>query len=347
MPVPPLHDHHFAAVQPDAPVFVVGLGRSGTTLLRLVLHAHPELAMLSETWWGPRVWDRRWGYPMRDPVEPFRTRLVDRWVEQLASGDDFPQDLVAHRAGLLAGRADLGLFLADLGRRWAADQGARRWGEKTPVHVHHLDVLARIFPALRVVHLVRDPRDAAASLVRAPFAASHDVVGFAVEWRRTLEHAAAQQAADPALAAAVLTVRYEDLVRDTVGTVERVAAHVGVRAVPAMLDPQAQAAAFAPDQPWMAATHRPISDRSVGRWVDDVDPDDVAVVEALCADGMAAHGYEPSTSGPAAAAATRLADRLWRGVVADGVEQARATADHVAMHRGTYRELLETLRCRT
>jgi hypothetical protein len=342
MAVPPLYDHHFARPLDDEPVFVVGLGRSGTTLLRLMLHASPELAMLSETWWGPRVWDRRWGFPMRDPVEPFRTRLVDGWVELLGKEDDFPQDLAAHRAALLAGPADLGLFLADLGRRWAADQGAGRWGEKTPVHVHHLRVLHHVFPALRVVHLVRDPRDVAASLVRAPFAASVDPVGFAVEWRRTLEHADAQVAADPALADAVLQVRYEDLVRTPAEVVEQVAAHVGVPAVPAMLDPQAQAARFSPDQPWMAATHQPISDRSVGRWRDDLAPDDVAVIEGLCADRMAALGYEPSLPADELAAARRVADRLWHGVEADRHEQARATADHVAMHRGTYRDLLET-----
>lgn len=343
MAVAPLYDQHFASPQQDEAVFVVGLGRSGTTLLRLMLHAHPAMAMLSETWWAPRVWERRWGFPMRDPVEPFRSRLVDVWVDLLRKEDDFPQDLDAHAAALKEGPADLGLFLVDLGRRWAAATGADRWGEKTPVHVHHLAALHHVLPRLRVVHLVRDPRDVAASLVDAPFAASGDPVGFAVEWRRTLEHAAAQAEAVDGLADAVLTLRYEDLVRDTTTSVERVADHVGLDPVPAMLDPSAQAADFSPDQPWMAATHRPVSDRSVGRWRDDLDPAAVAVVEALCLPLMEEHGYEPSTPTGELAAASRVAQRLWEGVAADAAEQARPVADHVAMHRGTYRDLLETL----
>lgn len=102
----PRYDHHFAGIDEScAPVFVVGAPRSGTTLMRLLLNAHPELAMLSETFWGTRVWDRRWAFPMSLQLEPFRSRLLDTFIGLLADDrrGDFPLDFSEYRRRVEAG----------------------------------------------------------------------------------------------------------------------------------------------------------------------------------------------------------------------------------------------------
>jgi len=95
---PPVYEHHFFEPNYDSePVFVVGLGRSGTTMLRLMLHGHPSIAMLSETWFGPRVWERRWAFPMYSSVEPFQSRLLNVFIGLLQKHSDFPIDFEEYR----------------------------------------------------------------------------------------------------------------------------------------------------------------------------------------------------------------------------------------------------------
>ena len=344
MAVPPLYDHHFFTPQPDLrPLFVVGLGRSGTTVLRLMFHQHDQFAMLSETWFCPRVWERRWGFPIREPAEPFFSRLLDLYVGLLQKGDDFPVDFAAYRRRVLDGPADLARLLSEVGALWAEQHGKPRWGEKTPVHVHHMAVLARMFPGASFLHIVRDPRDVASSLVDAPFAQATDPVGFAIDWLRTLDTEEQQVAEEEQLAGRVLRLRYEDLVYEPEATLRRCSQVAGVDYQPQMLRFNEAAADYAPDQPWMENVHRPLSDRSIGRWRDDLAPGDVEAIEGLCHDRMLELGYEPSLTGDRLAAARRIAGRVWEGQRAWEVEDARPRHDHVMMHRGTYRDLLETI----
>ena len=349
MAVPPQHDHHFFQPHPDErPVFVVGLGRSGTTMLRLMLHRGPDLAMLSETWFGPRVWDRRWAFPMVNPVEPFRSRLLDVFVELLGKHDDFPIDMDDYRRRVEAVPADLAQFLLQLGRLWAEREDKPRWGEKTPVHLDHVEVLGRMFPGATFCVMVRDPRDVSASLVDAPFAASTDPVSFAVAWRRALERLDALTAGrghrhllEDGIDAHVLRVSYEDLVVDPEQQLRRICDVADLTWDPAMVAFHEAAAGYVPDQSWMSGVHRPVNRSSMQRWRTDLTDAQVRAVEAVAAPLMDRLGYE--RSGATTDADIELADALWRGAAEEQAERDRPHRDDVAMQRGAYRDLIRTI----
>lgn len=349
MAVPPQFDHHFFSPHPDErPVFVVGTGRSGTTMLRLMLHRAPELAMLSETWFVPRIWERRWSHPVVDPVEPFRSRLLDLFVDLLGKHDDFPVDFDAYRRRVLDAPPDLAQFLLQLGRQWAHREGADRWGEKTPVHLYDIDVLGRMFPGATFCVMVRDPRDVAASLADAPFAASTDAVAFGVEWRRALaelerwthgdDH---RHVVDGGVDAHVVRVVYEELVDDPDAQLRRICDVADLAHDPAMVAFHEDAPGYAPDQAWMAGVHRPVNTSSVDRWRRDLAPEQVRAIEAVAGTAMERLGY--ARSGAASDDDVALADQLWAGVQADQQERERPFHDHVRMHRGAYRDLLRTI----
>ena len=349
MAVPPQHDHHFFSPHPEErPVFVVGLGRSGTTMLRLMLHRGPDLAMLSETWFGPRVWDRRWSHPLVDPVEPFRTRLLELYIGLLQKHDDFPLDFDEYRRRVLDAPADLSQYLLQLGRVWAAREGKPRWGEKTPVHLDHVEVLARMFPGATFCVMVRDPRDVSASLVQAPFAASTDPVGFAVAWRRSVERLHAltggrddHELVDDGLDATVVQVRYEDLVDEPDRQLQRICDLAGITYDARMLAFHETAAGYAPDQSWMSGVHRPVNRSSMQRWKRDLTGAQVRAVEAVAGPHMERLGYEPS--GAATAADVDLVDAVWAGLQEDDRERAGPHRDDISMQRGAYRDLLRTI----
>jgi hypothetical protein len=118
------------------PIFIVGCGRSGTTLLRLMLDSHPAIAAGEET-------------KFLTDLEPI---LGEHW--RLLQTYGFNRAWWLERM-----RAFYGGFMAEYAQR----KGKRRWAEKTPGYTFHLDLVDELFPNAQYVHLIRDGRDVVAS----------------------------------------------------------------------------------------------------------------------------------------------------------------------------------------
>jgi signal transduction histidine kinase len=127
---------------------------------------------------------------------------------------------------------------------YAAERGKVRWGDKTPGYVSYLPELARMFPAARFVHLVRDGRDVAASLAEWDWGARTAVSG-AFWWahkvrvgRRDGVRLGPQR---------YLELRLEDLTADPEATLPELCVFFGEEFAPAMLAyPERMAAAGGP-----------------------------------------------------------------------------------------------------
>jgi hypothetical protein len=343
--LPPLYDSHFFSPDTAArPIFVVGLPRSGTTMLRLMLHRHPDVAVLSETWFGPRVWDRRWGFPAREAPEPFLPRLVDDFIRLLKSGgrEDFPLDLSDYRQRVLNGPAHLNRLLSVLGDSWAAREGASRWGEKSPVHLRYMSVLAAMFPCAVFVHIVRDFRDTVASLITAPFSPVTDPVAFALECRRGMETAERDVSGLPT-SVGYLIVRYEEIIENPTRALSEVCQAVGIDFQDGMLDFHLAAERYAPRQDWMSGVHEPLNGASRGRWRRDLSPEDAVLVEAVLEQQLRRFDHELGTPEAELGRVRATVSRLVEAHERREQDEQRPRQDWIAVHRGTYKALLEEL----
>jgi hypothetical protein len=160
---------------PEA-IFVVGVARSGTTMMRRLLDASERIAMAQENHYmghyfgrrGARQYFRRAG-DLRDDAAVRRVVQIlyegeyarhSRWREVSPFWRwvvrEVPRDEVERRL-LAAERTERGLFAAFL-RLYADMKGKPVMGEKTPTHLGHVDTLLEWFPNGRVIHMQRDPR---------------------------------------------------------------------------------------------------------------------------------------------------------------------------------------------
>ena len=132
-----------------APVIVVGVSRSGTTLLRVLLGAGPDLAAPPETPW------------ITGAYGPNSLRQL---VEALTTHETGP---VANLSGITEAHLVSGAraFADTILSAYAAARGKPRVLLKTPKDIPHLAFLARVFPDAHFVHIVRDGRDVALSTV--------------------------------------------------------------------------------------------------------------------------------------------------------------------------------------
>lgn len=133
-----------APIREARPVIVGGSARSGTTLLRVILDAHPGICC------GPES-----DLFLLKPVE----------VAGLADKFGFPEDDVRAMFARALSRPQ---FIDAFARYCCGRTGKRRWAEKSPSNVHRLEDIFRFFPQARFVHVLRDGRDVACSMRHHP-----------------------------------------------------------------------------------------------------------------------------------------------------------------------------------
>ena len=164
-PLPAAHAMPRAAARSDPaeapPVFILGAQRSGTTLLRLMLNAHRDMLVPHEsafiTGYARRL-DRFNG--LRRPEDLRRALEAIGREPHIVKGG-----LIPHPGAVLDEPiADYPDLVRAIYRVLMRRAGKRRWADKTPSYTAEVDVLLELFPECRIVHLVRDGRDVAASL---------------------------------------------------------------------------------------------------------------------------------------------------------------------------------------
>ncbi len=262
----------------QAPIFVIGTGRSGTTLLRLMLSAHPRIYITHEA----SFYVMEWLYPRRAPRRAFLDYYFQtgafRWLrvdpERVLAGlpDPLPPERMADA-------------YAAIMREKAAQYGRVRFGDKTPSHAAHLKRIFRDFPDARVVHIVRDPRGTTQSLSRMPWASgSLAVNAFLCDMER-------RQVAP--YRDRLLQIRLEDLLGDTRATMGRVLEFVGEPWDDAVLDharhlPDAN---DMPPLPWLESAAR---DRAAPPAPGaGLTPLEIRMIERICRRTMVELAYEP------------------------------------------------------
>ena len=204
----------FQRREPDGPPapFIVGVGRSGTTLLRLMLDSHPQMAIGPETGFAP------------DVVRACRSRgvspaeLMAVLREQRSWGDFDLDEGELERRFAAARRLDAGAALGAFYTLYAESQGKPRWGDKTPAYVKRMPMIDRALPEARFIHVIRDGRDVALSRAKRTMRKAATPERAAQTWRKRILKAREQAGR----LEGYLEVRYEDLVTDTEATLRRV-----------------------------------------------------------------------------------------------------------------------------
>ena len=278
----------------NPPLVVLGVSRSGTTLLRVILDRSPGLAIPDESFFVPLL-ARRHGKAVEvasflDDVA--RIHAIRDWGLSIA--DVAPRI----RSGMPTGEAIAAIYDA-----YAEAAGKPRWGDKTPMYMRHLSLLDELFPDARYVHLIRDGRDAALSFLQMPegtytrtWAHPTTPAEFACLWRKEVTDARA-------LGRRVGTaryheVRYEALVADPDATVRAICAFADAPFEPAMLD-----YAGAVDVSSKPHQQRLLTPPTTGvrSWRDDMSAQDVAGFEEVAGDLLSELGYEVRSAGTAGA----------------------------------------------
>lgn len=294
--------------------FLIGCERSGTTLARAMLDAHPDLAIPAESYFVVKLCEQRERYERNGTVD------LELLLADLESHPPFAKwGLAADdvlRALKLAEPGDLSEAIRVLFALQAKARGKTRYGDKTPAYVVHISLLASMFPEARFVHLIRDGRDVANSIRDVARLGDPDDREFlhfaeaAQHWKRRVSEGRHQGALlGPSR---YRELHYEALVSDPEAELASVCDFVQLEFRPEMLDHTKRSRQIAlgfEDPRIQNNLHRPVTS-NIRDWRRDLSPRDLAVFDLIAGDLLEELGYERSAPGATALARLDVA-ALW------------------------------------
>ncbi|HWS37445.1 MAG TPA: sulfotransferase [Actinoplanes sp.] len=311
----------------DRPIFVVGCPRSGTTMLQLMLHAHPRIALPPENRFLLPAFYRR--HEFGDLTDPGRRRALGEWITASANFGDLGLDAGTVIEAVVAAPPTLGSALGTVFKLYAARFGKPRWGDKRPAYLRNLPAIRRLFPDAQIINIMRDGRDCVASLKETPWrpADFNELIDY---WARSAD--ASLRAARTYPADVFHQVRYEDLTADPETHLRAICDFLGEEYDPAMAHPSELAAVAVPSwKTWHAMTRSEVTTARTGTWRQRLTAEEITRCEAVFGDRLARFGYSLSTE---CRRTTRVrAARTWL-VVRDRLGAARDRAEDV---RGSLR----------
>jgi protein-tyrosine sulfotransferase len=258
------------------PIFIGGVPRSGTTLLRVILDTHPNIHCGTEL------------------------RVVQALANLWSAASQTAQPLLAAFYGLdpegLRGIfADL--IVSFMKPAWLAS-GKPRVAEKTPWNLLVFPQLRQLFPSSPLVHVIRDGRDVVASRLErdrpgASAAKSDSVAAAAHRAREWVDAMAIRRALLSELADGLYyELRYEDLVRTPEHALRSLCGFLREEFDPAMLSFYRKQREVTGSEEWSAeAVQRPLFETSIGRWRHALSEPERATVLAIAQPTLRELGY--------------------------------------------------------
>ena len=221
------------------PVFIVGMLRSGTTLVDRMLGNHSAVYALGET------------------------EMLDRLAESLSqhAGVSYPvclRRLTAEHLEMLA---------QEYRSRWPREANEARYiVDKNPLNFMHIGFIAQLFPDARFIHCTRDPRDTALSIFFQHFAHTRNAYAYDLEdighfylgYHKLMLHWQSMYANT------IHRIEYEAMVSDPDAGMHKLLDFLGLDWEPGCIDTQGSNDAISTASVWQA--RQPVYSDSIGRW---------------------------------------------------------------------------------
>lgn len=267
------------------PVFIGGCERSGTTLLGAMLGAHPSCLCVPEMQFKLDIlrFPRHAGQETVDQSDVMQ-RLAKRSSFRIW---ELNLDMAAIRHELLSCRQLIEWLVTAYGQKVGKPTPAM-WVDHTPSNIRYARTLLRLFPEAHMIHIVRDGRAVAASVLPLDWG-PNEIDNAARYWEERLAHGFAAESLWPQR---VTRVRYEDLVQDPQPVLKKLCDVLAVHYEPAM----SQGRGFEVPK-YTARQHTLVGSapnpERARAWEKQLTPRQIEIFESLTSDLLESLGYIP------------------------------------------------------
>lgn len=278
------------------PIYIGGLDRSGKTTMRAFLASHPNIAI-------PAVGSNMWTYFYGQYGDLSQSHNFERCLEALLHYKHvrfLQPDPDRIRREFWEGPATYARLFSLFLIHYAEGEGKQRWGAQTGLIERYADELFAAYPGVKIIHMVRDPRDRyAASLARWPNGKGR-AGGHTARWLYSINLAERNRENYPA---SYKIVRFESLVENPEGTLKEVCSFLNEMFVPEMLSmpgaPKHRARLLNGTRSGNGQS--PLSTEYIGNFREQIPERELAFMQRYAGRKMQAYGYalEPLEFSPA------------------------------------------------
>lgn len=260
----------------EKPIFIIGGGRSGTTLARYTLNAHPNIYIAEEI--SYYFWVNYFRGDLRTRLQKYFNTFSYVWLRQN------PQNVMAMLPSDL-GKQHFPVVYRDILKTKAQQYGRRRFGEKNPLLTIAMEQVFNDFPNAKVINLVRDPRANVFSHTTMPWSSRSLLTANAVV---KANYKMAKKHGDR-----ILHIKLEDLIENPKPTIATMLDFVEEPWSDNVLD---HAKNTLPNEgipfPWLREASRDRKSKSQ-KWTDGLSPAWIRLIEQTNREQMQRFGYAP------------------------------------------------------
>lgn len=261
----------------EQPIFIVGSERSGTTMLRLILNEHQNIALPPQTKFTRKILKRKSIFGNLEKLKN-RQKMTDWMIEKSRNTKliDLGLDINDLRRQLDR-QTTLGGVFRSVFYSYAKQRNKNRWGDKRPYYIRFIPELLECFPDAKIIHIIRDGRDCVASLKRMTWWKKHPVYSM-LNWRFAIRKGYQARKRFPHQ---YYEIKYEDLVLSPEKSIRKLCSFIGEDFNPNMLEfyQHSQDNVPAYKKEWHVQTSTPVNTNAIGKWKKNLSITEVQVME--------------------------------------------------------------------
>jgi len=260
-------------------VFIVGCGRSGTTLVKSILNAHPLIYISPETFFFSSITGK--GSTLLSREDRINHLLSCWWIKDMkATRESIEQCMREDNQEWNE------IFLALLGSI-VKEEGIKLFGEKTPQHIRVANKLLTMYKDCKILHVVRDPRAVFSSYLSVPVG-TNQVSSVISEWSSAIKiHKELED--NPRY----FSLKYEDLVINPATEMGEVCKFLDITYDSAMLSFfSRKETGYAPEQTHHKSTLSPVFNSSINSWKQKLRKTDIGMLDKYLGKQIIMMGYE-------------------------------------------------------
>lgn len=270
------------------PIYIVGADRCGTTLMQALLASHPRIALSAKA-------SNLWTYFYNQYGNLAQRTNFERCLAAMLRYNHVQTlnpDPARIRREFLQGEPTYARLFALFHEHYAQQLGKPRWGDRSTYVERYADEIFAAYPSVKMLHMIRDPRDRYASSITRWQRGEGKVGGGAARWLYSVQWAKRNLRRYPGR---YKIVRYETLTSEPEATLRDLCAFLGEAFAPEML-------AFAGADQFRARggnssygkrNEAQISPNSIGRYRKVLSKREIAFLQAQTGRDMTQFHYEP------------------------------------------------------
>ncbi|ASF40741.1 sulfotransferase [Halobacillus halophilus] len=278
----------------NKPIFIIGVGRSGTTLLQSILSSHKNVTFTPETHFF------RFYLGSEKKYFHLNRKSKTKVIEELKE-DKYFRRLGNLSDNILAEyKSSEDMSLIDIYKKvleeYAISEGKSYVGDKDPKNIELLHLIKQHFPEALIINMTRDPRDVIASRMKADWSKSRSVYSHLFAYKA--QSIMSARYGKKLFNSNFFNLKYENLLKDPKKYIEPICKKLGVEYDPSMLNFQSTAEKLvsSEEMQWKKESTGPLLKDNVGKWQGTIENYKLALIEEVLKKTFKTNNYIPSQS---------------------------------------------------